>query len=247
MGGLSPKHRQRFSMQALPERIILCIDVAEEAMEPAKFTANLEVIKQTIMNFVHVKLATCSQHSFALWSLTDTTIWLQDFSSDPNVLANSLANLFPQGVIPQCFLGSLFDTVAAHGRLPELGPEPPSTITRALLVYTRSDVVPEMSEASAASWHMLTRRPDFVFDALFVHARAATAPMSQQVFNWLTNISQQFVASPENEGLPRHQFFLEAVRTNERRFYEKFALLLAHSGQRVDQFDFSTTLDAPSE
>ena len=47
-------------MQALPERIILCIDVAEEAMEPAKFTANLEVIKQTIMNFVHVKLAVCS-------------------------------------------------------------------------------------------------------------------------------------------------------------------------------------------
>ena len=111
-------------------------------------------------------------------------------------------------------------------RLPELGPEPPNTITRALLVYTRcsllsrtaalrvlpnprSDVVPEMSEASAASWKMLTRRPDFVFDALFVHARAAAAPMSQQVFNWLTNMAQQFVASPENEGLPQHQFFLE--------------------------------------
>jgi len=233
-------------MRTLPERIILCVDLVEEEAEPGKFAATLEVIKQTIINFVHVKLATCPLHSFALCSLTDTAMWLQDFTSDPNQLANALTNFYPQGPIPKCQLGSLFDVITAHSCLPALGPDPPAAITRAVLFYNRSEVIPELSESSSASWSMLSRRPDFVLDILFVHARAAIAPLSQEVFTWLTSsLANKSLDENRNEaGLPQFHFFLEVVKTNERRFYEKFAQLLAHSGQRADQFNFATTLEA---
>ena len=94
--------------------------------------------------------------------------------------------------------------------------------------YTcRSDVIP-MFESGVASWESLMQQPQFVFDALFLHARANHAPRCQEIFNFLTGLEQPFEGA---SGFPKNQFFLEVVRTNERRFYEKMALLLAHSGE----------------
>ena len=45
----------------------------------------------------------------------------------------------------------------------------------------------------------------FVFDALFLHARATQAPRCQEIFNFLTRLEQSFEGG---EGMPTNQFFL---------------------------------------
>eukprot|EP00656_Telonema_subtile_P005603 TRINITY_DN12552_c0_g1_i1.p1 TRINITY_DN12552_c0_g1~~TRINITY_DN12552_c0_g1_i1.p1 ORF type:complete len:101 (-),score=4.70 TRINITY_DN12552_c0_g1_i1:8-310(-) len=54
-------------------------------------------------------------------------------------------------------------------------PSPPTCITRALLIYARSDVVPA-SITHCPSWNTLREHPGFVFDAIFLHARANQSP-----------------------------------------------------------------------
>eukprot|EP00656_Telonema_subtile_P005604 TRINITY_DN12552_c0_g1_i2.p1 TRINITY_DN12552_c0_g1~~TRINITY_DN12552_c0_g1_i2.p1 ORF type:complete len:237 (-),score=34.39 TRINITY_DN12552_c0_g1_i2:138-848(-) len=226
-------------MQSVPERIIFCVDLADEPPEPGKWSANFQLVKQSVLTFMHIKLTASPQHSFALCTLAETALWVQDFTSDPNVMGNTLGNLFPhhtQGNLTHCDLGSLFDTIAQNARLTD--PSPPTCITRALLIYARSDVVPA-SITHCPSWNTLREHPGFVFDAIFLHARANQSPKCQDVYNFLTSMQQ----GPSADGRPRNQFYLEVVRSNERRFFEKFALLLAHSGQREDQFEFKTNLE----
>ena len=216
-------------MEHLPERIVFCIDLADEnalSGPSATWQADLNAICDSVIGFVDAKLMMNSRHTFALCALTDSAIWLADFTSDSTRLSQALANLLPQGDIAQLDLATLCQTLHSNAA-------PNSdTITRPIIIYTRSNVVPVMSDARI--WDQLRAHPNFVLDALYIHAKPADGINPQVVFDFLVGLDTKGGDSTAT------QFFYEVLRSSQRKYFKFMTMLLAHPKQRIDQFSFES-------
>ena len=223
-------------MNHLPERIVFLIDLSDETAGQHHDTwqADLNVIRESILGFVDAKLSMSPKHTFALCALTDSAIWLLgpgEFTSDPLRLSQALTNVLPQGEIVQFDLTTLCQTLKANAY-------PNSdTITRALLIYNRSNVVPHISDAS--TWNELRAHPNFVLDALYIHVKPGEGVNPQVVFDFLVSLDTK------GDDPNATQFFYEVLRSSQRKYFKFMTMLLAHSKQRCDQFSFETNLEPP--
>ncbi|KAK3438989.1 hypothetical protein EUGRSUZ_C03947 [Eucalyptus grandis] len=103
------------------EDILFCVDVDAESLVEMKATgpggrpfARLDAIKQSLLLFVHSKLAINPDHRFAFATLSKSAAWLRkEFSSDVESAAAAIRSLSATSACGHADLTQLF-RIAAH-------------------------------------------------------------------------------------------------------------------------------------
>lgn len=110
-------------------------------------------------------------------------------------------------------------------------------VTRAILVFARSGAIPVISDPAACK--ELLNHPMFFLDVLYVHRRLATAPLAQDVYDFLTHELES--SSPDKKA-----FFFESSASYQR-LCKNVAMLLAHAVQRAPQSEFEQRFEETTQ
>ena len=212
---------------AVKERVLFVVDVHDEmdGMEfvskqasmqnMASYMTRLDCAKRVISNFVVAKSGLNPGHEYALGVLGEDAALVLPLTSDPIAFHNALQALHTQGNFKVADIGSVF------GLASSLPPGEPDGVTRVILIYARSAIIPSVSDAYAPLRDSLFASSSFFLDVLYLHEKPNPQNRPQEVFDKLTSAE---ITSPES-------FFLEDS-TNYRRLVLHTTLLLAHPRQR---------------
>ncbi|XP_072775351.1 BRISC and BRCA1-A complex member 1 [Taeniopygia guttata] len=156
-----------------PEKLIICLDLAEEMALPKLESFNgtrsnaLTVAQKMIEMFVRTKHKIDKSHEFALVVVNNDSTWLSGFTSDPREVCSCLYDL--DTVVCQSFnLDGLFNLIQQKVELPvtESVPTiPPPFVLRTILVLGRCQ--PPFGGAEQAK--KLLQCPYFFFDVVYIH------------------------------------------------------------------------------
>ncbi|XP_050841898.1 BRISC and BRCA1-A complex member 1, partial [Serinus canaria] len=128
-----------------PEKVIICLDLAEEMAVPKLESFNgcrsnaLTVAQKMIEMFVRTKHKIDKSHEFALVVVNNDATWLSGFTSDPREVCSCLYDL--DTVVCQSFnLDGLFNLIQQKVELPvtdNVQTIPPPFVVRTILVFGR--------------------------------------------------------------------------------------------------------------
>ncbi|XP_056368339.1 BRISC and BRCA1-A complex member 1 [Oenanthe melanoleuca] len=158
-----------------PERVIICLDLAEEMALPKLESFNgcrsnaLTVSQKMIEMFVRTKHKIDKSHEFALVVVNNDATWLSGFTSDPREVCSCLYDL--DTVVCQSFnLDGLFNLIQQKVDLPvtdNVQTIPPPFVVRTILVLGRPRCQPQFCGGEPVK--KLLQCPYFFFDVVYIH------------------------------------------------------------------------------
>ncbi|KAF9133937.1 Component of the BRCA1-A complex [Mortierella sp. 14UC] len=222
------------------EKIIFCIDLDLSMDEqfmigekskyyPATF-ANLRPYdtrvnrtKQVLKWFIAQKSKWNPDHEFAVIILGEKAVWHVDFTTDIVLLEHAVDELYTMGKFPSFNTASLFELIMEKVDLNEDdGPT-----VRAIMIYTRSDVLPTLPDKEVLDTLHAAGR--FYFDCIYIHNKASEVAGNikpQQIYDRLTEME-----SSRSPG-----YFYELTRVL-KKFSGAMGELLANPAIRAVQED----------
>ncbi|XP_075220006.1 BRISC and BRCA1-A complex member 1-like [Lycorma delicatula] len=223
---------------AVPEKIVLCIDVSEDYIFKPYILSNDNTcnpflpLKNCVINFVRNKHTLNELHEFAVMSVEPGAVkWVHDFSSNPEEIINAINGLEviqhrdPLDVdITPVFKEIKGKVVLPFGRLPKVRNSTvhfPTHIIRLILIYNSSYNIP-IFDNSDEHLLLLTSSNYFIWDVLFLHDAPSRENKCQEIYDALLNVS-----SPGS-------YIFESSRKIVK-LYNTMAKLLAHPLQRFEQ------------
>lgn len=226
----------------VPEKIVLIIDVTKEK-NCTKFKLGtgatympMFMIKRVVEIFVGAKSMIKRSHEFAVVTLSqDSMKWICDFTSNVKTVLNCLDALNEEPIdedLENSFdLGQIFEILHAHVDPVENidSNDPPAFITRAILIYCRSNCIPRF-HSGRKYFEILSENPYFVLDSLFVHEPPSGDNKCEEVYNELTALDAK-----------NFSYILEVGR-NATKLHDNMAKLLAHPLQRPLQRNASYSI-----
>ncbi|XP_039590212.1 BRISC and BRCA1-A complex member 1 isoform X5 [Passer montanus] len=158
-----------------PEKVIICLDLAEEMAVPKLESFNgcrsnaLTVAQKMIEMFVRTKHKIDKSHEFALVVVNNDATWLSGFTSDPREVCSCLYDL--DTVVCQSFnLDGLFNLIQQKVELPvtdNVQTIPPPFVVRTILVFGRPRCQPHFCGGEHVK--KLLQCPYFFFDVVYIH------------------------------------------------------------------------------
>lgn len=214
-----------------PEKIVLVVDTAldehcsEFQMQDGEMCSPLIMLKRGLEMFLLNKYAIDSRHQYAVIVLNENeALWMLDFTSDVNKVLKVLHTLEPCNAEDIFNLNSVFDVINEHVRLEPVRGDlmiPPAYIVRAILFYSRSYTIPQMTRDEEVDG--LLSSPYFTFDVLMTHEPPNTDNNCAKISKALQNIDSKGFA-----------YFFSVAR-NTFDLYVAMAKLLSHPLQRPVQ------------
>lgn len=221
-----------------PEHIILVVDVCkEDGNSPFRLAdgtkyAPMHMVKRAITLFLLNKHAIDSQHQYALVVLHESPIWLHDFTHNPRDIIAELEELEDATATPHCDMSELFDLIHEQITLPQCSNPavvPPDFICRTILLYGRSQCLPQFLEGKTA-FSKLAENPHFFLDILYMHEAPSDDNKCEGIFDLLCGLDES-----------GWSYVLEVSR-NATKLHNHCGSLLAHPLQRPTQKDIHYTL-----
>ncbi|KAG0233134.1 hypothetical protein BGW42_007722, partial [Actinomortierella wolfii] len=238
------------------ERIIFAVDL-DSSMEEYFYAGDkknemrITRTKQLIKRFVEQKSMWNKQHEFALMILGQNAVWHIDFTREVGVFKYAVDELFAMGSYSSFDPTSLFEEVLKRGMLNV----DDGYITRVILIYTRSNVIPSQPRQEVLLLFFIARiapkkvrevmtelhaSGKFHFDCIYIHNRSSEVKgdiKPQMVYDRLTELEDQQVPG----------YFFEMTRLF-RKYTTAMTQLLANPTQRIFQetsADFDYMLPKP--
>ncbi|KAI7823827.1 hypothetical protein BC939DRAFT_450923 [Gamsiella multidivaricata] len=218
------------------EKIIFCIDL-DLSMDECFMVGDkmndtrINRTKQLLKWFIEQKTSWNSGHEFAVMILGERAVWHMDFTSDTMLLSHVIDELYTMGKFTAFNSTSLFKEILEHANLDE----DDGSIIRAIMIYTRSDVLPSMPDREVLDVLYSSRR--FYYDCIYIHLKAAEVPgpiKPQHVYDRLTEMEDQ--RSPG--------YYYELTRLL-KKFATAMGELLAHPRVRPIQDDLMSKMPPP--
>lgn len=228
--------RSRVPRVNSPEHLILCLDLSPE-MKSMSFQCKsvsertiFQLVQRAIQIFVKTKSKMNPNHQFSIMVLDDKASWYKHFTSDVEVICSTLNRLSPEDNLlsrDEFDMRDLFDAVKENISLPEVEDIllPPPYIVRLVLIYGRSQCVPQVSPEAKKVLSSLLESPYFFLDVLYVHELPSEVNLCKEIYDRFCDMDE------EEEG-----YMLEVSRSTTRLF-DHMAALLAHPLQRPKQRD----------
>ncbi|KAI8928047.1 hypothetical protein BC831DRAFT_450203 [Entophlyctis helioformis] len=166
----------------MPEKILFAVDVGREAgceliKHGQQFYTRLDSTKRLLKRFVHMKHLLNKAHEFGVCLLTDTTAWHHRLSPSTDAALAAIDRI--------AFHDTSYAAWDAHSLinliLPELPPSDASYTLRVILIYARSQTIPDFADAAAAS-AFFARNERVVFDTVYLHDPASASNNVQSIF-----------------------------------------------------------------
>ncbi|XP_048783306.1 BRISC and BRCA1-A complex member 1 isoform X2 [Lagopus muta] len=158
-----------------PEKVIICLDLAEEMALPKLESFNgsktnaLNISQKMIEMFVRTKHKIDKSHEFALVVVNNDATWLSGFTSDPREVCSCLYDL--ETVVCKSFnLDGLFNLIQQKIELPvtdNVQTIPPPYVVRTILVLGRPGCQPQFSVSEQMK--KMLQCPYFFFDVVYIH------------------------------------------------------------------------------
>ncbi|XP_002740178.1 BRISC and BRCA1-A complex member 1-like [Saccoglossus kowalevskii] len=223
-----------------PEKIVICLDLSSE-MNTIPFMSKdgtkyppLQMVKRAINIFVHTKTAINRQHEFALVVLQDNALWMHNFTSNTEEFCYVLADLNNDSDIDTFDMSSLFDLIYEKVDLPPIKGNieiiPPPYIVRTIMIYGRSNCVPEFHSGQETQ-KILMQSPYFFMDIFYIHEAPAESNYCEEIFDSLCEL---------DEG---GKSFVFEVGRNPTYLHDNMAKLVAHPLQRPLQRNINYKLN----
>ncbi|KAF9906599.1 Component of the BRCA1-A complex [Linnemannia zychae] len=218
------------------EKIIFCIDL-DLSMEEQFMIGDkpndtrINRTKQVLKWFIAQKSKWNPDHEFAVIILGEKAVWHVDFTTDIVLLEHAVDELYTMGNFPSFNTASLFELIMEKVDMSEdVGPT-----VRAIMIYTRSDVLPSMPNQEVLDALHASGR--FYFDCIYIHNKASEVVGNikpQQIYDRLT----------EMESARSPGFFYELTRVL-KKFSGAMGELLAHPAIRSGQDDVFFNMPTP--
>lgn len=221
-----------------PEHIILVVDVCkEEGNSPYRLAdgtkhPSMYMVKRALTLFLLNKHSIDAQHRFALVALHESPIWMHDFTNNPRDIIVELEELEEAAATTHCDMSSLFDLIEQQVTLPQCSNPavfPPEFICRTILLYGRSQCLPQFLEGKTA-FSKLNENPHFFLDILYMHETPSDDNKCEGIFDLLCGLDES-----------GWSYVLEVSR-NATKLHNHCGSLLAHPLQRPVQRDINYTL-----
>ncbi|KAF9292633.1 RNA polymerase II transcription factor B subunit 4 [Mortierella alpina] len=152
---------------------------------PATSDTRINRTKQLLKWFIDQKSHWNKQHEFAIMILGERAVWHMDFTTDKDLLSHVIDELYTMGKFTAFDSTSLFEEIRKNANVDD---DDESAI-HAIVLYTRSDVVPTLPDIEAMDALYSSGR--FHFDCIFIHNKAAevSGPVKpQHVYDRLTEM-----------------------------------------------------------
>ncbi|CAO3571147.1 unnamed protein product [Mortierella alpina] len=172
------------------EKIIFCIDLdlsMDEHFSSGEKNNDTRInrTKQLLKWFIDQKSQWNKQHEFAIMILGERAVWHMDFTTDKVLLSHVIDELYTMGKFAAFDSTSLFDEIRKNANVDD----DEESAVHAILLYTRSDVLPTLPDFEALDALYSSGR--FHFDCIFIHNKAADVPgpiKPQHVYDRLTEM-----------------------------------------------------------
>ncbi|KAG0327183.1 BTB and MATH domain-containing protein 41, partial [Podila humilis] len=151
---------------------IFCIDLDNSMEEffyegPRPVDSRINRTKTLLKWFIEQKASWNAGHEFAMIILGEKAVWHMDFTTDVALLSHALDGLYSMGNFSSFDSTSLFQEIVDHVNFEKDN----KALVRAILVYTRSDVLPTMATPEVLEKVRSSGR--FYFDCVYVHNKSA--------------------------------------------------------------------------
>ncbi|KAG0340741.1 hypothetical protein BG000_011213 [Podila horticola] len=218
-----PKHQR--------EKIVFCVDL-DHSMEELFFEgtrptdSRMNRTKSLLKWYINQKSAWSAGHEFAMIILGEKAVWHMDFTDDIALFSHALDGLYSMGKYDAFDTTSLFHEIQSHAGLAT----DKNVLVRAILIYTRSDVLPTLPDPEVLE--ELRKDNRFYFDCIYIHNKSSDVVGNikpQHVYDRLTEI----------EDARSVGYFFELTRLY-RKYSSAMAELLANPAFRPiqDEHDF---------
>ncbi|KAK3829228.1 MAG: hypothetical protein J3Q66DRAFT_26773 [Benniella sp.] len=187
--------------------------------------------KQLLKWFIEQKSRWNTAHEFAIMILGEMAVWHMDFTTDTVLLSHAIDELYTMGKFPAFDSTSMFKEILIHS---DLDDDDDSTI-RAIMIYTRSDVLPSLPDREILDTLHLSGR--FFYDCIYIHQKASevAGPIKpQMVYDRLTEM--------EDQDMPGYYYELTKML---KKFCSAMGELLAHPRVRPLQDELSSKMQPP--
>ncbi|KAF9365756.1 Component of the BRCA1-A complex [Mortierella sp. NVP85] len=187
--------------------------------------------KQLLKWFIEQKSRWNTAHEFAIMILGEMAVWHMDFTTDTVLLSHAIDELYTMGKFPAFDSTSMFKEILIHS---DLDDDDDSTI-RAIMIYTRSDVLPSLPDREILDTLHLSGR--FFYDCIYIHQKASevAGPIKpQMVYDRLTEM--------EDQDMPGYYYELTKML---KKFCSAMGELLAHPRVRPLQDELSSKMQLP--
>ncbi|XP_067370781.1 BRISC and BRCA1-A complex member 1 isoform X1 [Channa argus] len=171
-----PEYQLRVPRVNCPEKVIICLDLAEEMSLPKLESFNgsktnaLNISQKMIEMFVRTKHKIDKRHEFALVVVNDDALWLSGFTSDPRELCSCLYDLETNVCETFIDLEDLLNVIHQKIELPlmeNVQTVPPPFVVRTVLIYSRHAGQLQFNPSEAVS--KMLQSPYFFFDVVYLH------------------------------------------------------------------------------
>ncbi|KAG0285450.1 hypothetical protein BGZ96_010294 [Linnemannia gamsii] len=172
------------------EKIIFCIDLDlsmdEQFMVGEKLNdTRINRTKQVLKWFIAQKSKWNPNHEFAVIILGEKAVWHVDFTTDIVLLEHAVDELYTMGKFPSFDFSTLFQLIMQNV---DVSTED-DHIVRAIMIYTRSDVLPILSDSECLEALHATEK--FYFDCVYIHNKASEVAGNikpQEIYDRLTDM-----------------------------------------------------------
>lgn len=222
----------------VPERIIFMIDsIREKDCTPFEFESGarlfpLQVIKKVVQIFIDLKGTMNKNHEFAIMKLTENSAeWICNFTNNSKTLMNwleSIDEITEDQNLGDFDLAQCFNVLDSNIEL-DYSSKPPDTITRVILIYSRSHCIPFQSDVKYFT--SLMENPHFFLDVMYVHERANGENECEEVYLPLGQLD-----------IKQNSYIFEVAR-NAVVLHNTMAQLLKHPLQRGKQPETTTSVE----
>ncbi|XP_018328002.1 BRISC and BRCA1-A complex member 1-like [Agrilus planipennis] len=226
----------------VPEKIIIAVDRVQddncsEFVTSGKSYSPLVMVKKAVEVFIHNKAILNSSHQFGLMGLNETNVdWIQDFTSSPQDIINSV-NAMKECQTEDIFdLSSVFNMInrkialnVAKSDVDDI----PNFVVRLILIYGRSYTIPKLEKSEEIE--KLLNCPYFTVDCVMTHEPVSSANNCDTIFRQLQQLDRKGFS------------YCFAVARNAFDLYVSMAKLLSHPLQRPPQDDAKYYLEKCTE
>ncbi|KAG0356539.1 hypothetical protein BG005_004537 [Podila minutissima] len=203
-------------------------DLSQSAsfQQAAAFDSRMNRTKSLLKWYINQKSAWSAGHEFAMIILGEKAVWHMDFTDDVSLFSHALDGLYSMGKYSAFDTTSLFREIQSHADLAT----DKNVLVRAILIYTRSDILPTLPDPEVLE--DLRKDNRFYFDCIYIHNKSSDVVGNikpQHVYDRLT----------EFEDARTVGYFFELTRLY-RKYSSAMAELLANPAFRPiqDEHDF---------
>ncbi|RKO88541.1 hypothetical protein BDK51DRAFT_32687 [Blyttiomyces helicus] len=188
----------------------------------------LEAAKLHMKRFVFLKNLLNKRHEFGICTITSTTMWHLPLTSKKEEVFSAIDDItFENQVFKFWDASTIFQAIEEY-----LPASPSDFVLRVVLIYARSNVLPQMDRSCPEYLKFI--EAGGVFDCVYLHDDQAPGNKVQTIYDFFTDL--------EIEGQSR---VFDVSRLN-KRFAAAMAQLLGHPRQRCPQKEAQYTLTSPS-